>query len=408
MNWSMFFKRDLKFRKRLVRLHHSNAILFFLLSITGLLLYSPFFRSTFPATRVWMKDAHIWIGFISVMPILFYLPKMGKHLLTLRKWKNHRINLYFIFVILFTLILSGLILTFQRHFPPLLSSYSLIIHDIATWIGLPYVIYHSVTRSLWYKRLLYPKEESTNEQDQEPTIIDKSNPLLKRRTFLRRLSGGIIALFTILIVGNWLKTYFPVNKSDLSGGNKMVPLPETDNKLLSSNGKQGEFRYYTITEMPTFTNENWSLTVDGLVDKKLDYNWEQFLQLERSSQLSDFHCITGWSVYNITWEGIPLKKLLEKAGVNQQAKYVKFYSGDGVYTDTLSLSEAMMEDMMVAVLIDGKLISQENGGPVRLITPRLYAYKSVKWLVRIELIEQEHIGYWEKRGYPQNAWVRKY
>lgn len=101
-----------------------------------------------------------------------------------------------------------------------------------------------------------------------------------------------------------------------------------------------------------------------------------------------------------------MKTFLEQAGVQSKANYVKFYSADGVYTDTLSIEQALMSDMLVAVLIDGELITQQNGGPVRLTTPKMYAYKSVKWLNRIELIEKEHIGYWEQRGYDKDAWVK--
>ncbi|MBW7459944.1 molybdopterin-dependent oxidoreductase, partial [Paenibacillus sepulcri] len=162
---------------------------------------------------------------------------------------------------------------------------------------------------------------------------------------------------------------------------------------------------YTVTQIPSFNNSNWSFAVDGLVDKKMNYNWEQFVKLARKVQVSDFHCVTGWSVYSNTWEGIPLKQFLKEAGVQQQAKNVKFYSGDGVYTDSLTLEQADMDDVMVAVLHDGKPIPSDLGGPVRLIVPKMYAYKSVKWLNRIELIPDEHIGYWEQRGYSNDAWV---
>lgn len=129
--------------------------------------------------------------------------------------------------------------------------------------------------------------------------------------------------------------------------------------------------------------------------------------MKRTVQISDFHCVTGWSVYQCTWEGIPLKQLLAAAGVQASAKFVKFYSGDKVYTDALSLSQANGDDIMVAVLMDGKPIPQQLGGPVRLIVPQMYAYKSVKWLQGIELIEKEHMGYWEVRGYDNDAWVGK-
>ncbi|UUZ90370.1 molybdopterin-dependent oxidoreductase [Paenibacillus sp. P25] len=162
-----------------------------------------------------------------------------------------------------------------------------------------------------------------------------------------------------------------------------------------------------MTEIPSFSSDNWKFAVSGLVEKEQAWNWQQFNELKRKVQVSDFHCVTGWSVYKVTWEGIPLAALLDLVQVKPQAKYVKFYSGDGVYTDALSLEQARIEDVMVAVLMDGKPIPQQLGGPVRLIVPKMYAYKSVKWAQAIELIDKEHIGYWEVRGYDNDAWVEK-
>lgn len=182
-----------------------------------------------------------------------------------------------------------------------------------------------------------------------------------------------------------------------------VPLPES--LPPKGGGLEGNFRIYTVTDFPTFTADNWKFALSGLVAKPQTYDWEQFLKLPRKVQVCDFHCVTGWSVYHITYEGIPLKELLALAEPESKAKYVKFYSGDGVYTDALSLEQAHMDDVMVAVLMDGQPIPQKLGGPVRLIVPQMYAYKSVKWLQGIELIEKEHIGYWEVRGYDNDAWV---
>lgn len=184
-----------------------------------------------------------------------------------------------------------------------------------------------------------------------------------------------------------------------------TPLPASSPP--KGGGYEGNFRVYTVTEIPKFTNENWSFTVDGMVDKPVSFKWDEFVKLKRKVQVSDFHCVTGWSVRKVTYEGIPLKTFLEIAGIQKDAKYVKFYSGDGVYTDALTLDQAQMDDVMVAMLMDGELIPSDYGGPVRLIVPRMYAYKAVKWLVRIELIDTPHLGYWQMRGYDTDAWVRK-
>lgn len=401
MNWKLFFARNLKFGRKLTRLHHLNAIMFLVLTLTGFVLFSSYYRSTFPGSRVLVKDLHVWIGFISLLPILFYIPKMTKHLKTLRKRKNHRLNLYTVLSVLAALIVSGLLLTYQRQIPQQLSSFALIVHDLATWFGVPYLIYHSVTRSKWFKNI--------GKARPEPMLIDGENPVLKRRSFLRRLTGGVLVVTFLPLFGNWLKPYLPImggSSSSKSDANELNPLPEPKHPEPLGGGRDGRFRHYTITEVPTFTNDNWSLSIDGLVKKPRKLNWQEFVKLERNVQVSDFHCVTGWSVYNVTWEGIPLKKLLKDSGIDSKANYVKFYSGDGVYTDSLTISQAMQDEMIIAVLMDGELIPQQNGGPVRLITPKMYGYKSVKWLNRIELIKEEHVGYWEKRGYKKDAWVK--
>ncbi|ASN03519.1 molybdopterin-dependent oxidoreductase [Virgibacillus necropolis] len=404
MNWKLFFKRNLNFGKRLVRIHHSNAILFLLLTITGFILFSSTFRSTFPSIRVDVKNIHIWIGFLSLLPILFYLPKITKHLKRLRKRMNHRTNLYAVLTILGLLIISGLFLTFHRTFPPFISSFMLFIHDLSTWVGIPYIVYHSITRSKWFKRF------ENNPPLNVPTSIEDHNPMLKRRTFMRKCTGGLLVVISLPFIGSWLKPYFPA-LGNLQGEVKAnqfkpLPTPKPKSKPPIGGGRNGQFRYYTVTEMPTLTNENWSFIMDGLVEKSQTYRWKDFLKVGRDVQVSNFHCVTGWSVYDVTWEGIPLKRFLQEVGVKPEAKYVKFYSADGVYTDTLTIDQAMLDDVMVATLIDGELISKKNGGPVRLIVPKMYAYKSVKWLNRIELIDNEHVGFWEQRGYSKDAWVK--
>ncbi|MFZ3579120.1 molybdopterin-dependent oxidoreductase [Virgibacillus sp. DJP39] len=408
MNWRLFFKRNLNFGKKLVRIHHSNALLFLILSITGLVLFSAAFRSTFPDIRVDVKNIHIWFGFISVIPLFAYFPKIRRHLKRLRKRINHRNNLFAVIILLVALLVSGLFLTFHRVFPPVISSIMLFIHDLATWIGVPYLIYHSITRSKWFKRL--EKGQLQNEREIHPTPVEDHNPILKRRTFLHKVTGGLIAVLSLPLIISWFKPYFPSFGGSLTDVEtnhfEPLPKPKPKSKPPIGGGRDGQFRYYTVTEMPTLTSESWGLTIDGLVERPKNYQWKEFLNLGRDVQVSDFHCVTGWSVYNVTWEGIPLKKLLENAGVKPDANYLKFYSADGVYTDTLTVEQAMIDDVIVAVLIDGELISRQNGGPVRLIVPKMYAYKSVKWLNRIELIDNEHIGYWEKRGYAKDAWVK--
>ncbi|MEB4792482.1 molybdopterin-dependent oxidoreductase, partial [Paenibacillus chondroitinus] len=239
----------------------------------------------------------------------------------------------------------------------------------------------------------------------------KASPIT-RASFLRLAAGLVLVIAVGPAFYRWIKGAFDTGGSSTAeyvagDGNSMLPPPAPlpDSAAVVGGGAKGNFRIYTVTEIPAFSSETWQFAISGLVDKPAVWNWEEFLKLKRTVQVSNFHCVTGWSIYNCTWEGIPLKQLLAAAGVQSKAKFVKFYSGDKVYTDALSLEQADGDDIMVAVMLDGKPIPQKLGGPVRLIVPQMYAYKSVKWLQAIELIEKEHMGYWEVRGYDNDAWV---
>ncbi|MGI8316381.1 molybdopterin-dependent oxidoreductase [Halobacillus mangrovi] len=410
MDKSVFYQLQKKYSQKLKQIHHWNAILFTFLSFTGLILVSSDFRQWVPQVRIWVKDVHIWAGFVSILPLVFYGPKMIRHLQTLKKRKANRQNLYIVLFILLSLILSGLILTYHRSFAPWFSSFALIVHDLMTWIGVPYLLYHSITRSLWFKKLEKRRIEKLREKRM---IIEDGNPILSRRSLLRRGTGAAIALIFTPFIYQWVKPYLgspssppPSSPLPLTEVFSPLPSPAPKSKPPIGGGRRGSFRYYTVTTMPEITDKNFSFKIDGLVDQPQSWNWKQFVELNRDVQVSNFHCVTGWSVYDVRWEGIKLKDLLERVGINKEAKYVKFYSQDGVYTDTLTIDQSMGDDIIVAMLIDGELIENRNGGPVRLIVPKMYAYKSVKWLNRIELIDHEHIGYWEKRGYDKDAWIK--
>lgn len=411
MDWRLFFKRHLKFGQKLKRYHHGNAILFLLLTITGFLLFSEAFRTGFPTIRVMVRISHIGLGILSCFPFLFYLPKMTRHLNTLKNKVFHRSTLFLVLVLLTLLISSGLVLVFHRDFPPFVSTLALFIHDFSTIVGVPYVTYHSFTRSRWFKRWATPKRKRV-EKLETPHLIEEGNPILKRRSFLKLTAGTAVVLIYAPFFMRWLQVVMPTSTPSTSspvekGGFKPLPHPAPDSLPPKGGGRSGQFRYYTVTEIPKLNDHNFRFTINGLVDHPCTYDWNSFIQLKRSVQVSNFHCVTGWNVNQITWEGLPLHQLLTQVGVKPQAKYVKFYSADGVYTDTLTIEQARMSDVMVAVLIDGKLIEEVNGGPVRLIVPGMYGYKSVKWLSRIELLDHDQTGYWEARGYPKNAWVQK-
>jgi hypothetical protein len=398
--------------KFLVKLHKWNAWVIILLTISGIVLSIGTIRGDLGQGRVWLKQIHIWAGVLSTILVVLYLPYMRRHLKQIRNKPGQKINLSVMLFLLAGWIISGIILWQGRQFTPRWSTAALAVHDIFTWIGIPYALFHSITRSRWVK---VPNKRTVKAEETVIRPVITGKPFYSRREFLRWGVGvGTVVIIGPLFV-KWLgSNIFNTGNGDVGGvlteadGSplRLAPVPLADSVAVIGGGAEGRFRVYTVTPIPKFASESWNFYIKGLVEKPLEFNWAQFLELKRKVQVSDFHCVTGWSVYHNTWEGIPLSALMDMAGVQSKGKFVKFYSGDGVYTDGLSVETARGEDIMVAVLHDGKPISAELGGPVRLIVPKMYAYKSVKWLQGIELIEKEHFGYWEVRGYDNDAWIK--
>jgi sulfoxide reductase catalytic subunit YedY len=447
------------YAQKLRKLHAWNGWLVLLLTITGILLFLPLFRLTFPQTRVWTKQLHIILGLVSLIPLIMYTPMIVKHMKQIRRKAVQKWNLRIVLLILVGWAVSGLILWQFRQFPPQVNNAALLVHDLISWVGIPYVIFHSVTRMRWVKRADFKPSIERSVEDGavtrseagaqgEPTEVladhtavasatlmsmqqrlreeaNSNRPKIPRRIFIQWVLGLLLVVSVGPYFYRWLKRTFDnggsalediltnsdgaIHPLEATANSQMipppVPLPESSPPI--GGGARGNFRIYTVTRMPDSRAETWSFEISGLVDKPIAYNWDEFMKLPREVQVSHFHCVTGWSIYDCTWEGIKLSALLDLAGVKSTAKVVKFYSGDGVYTDTLTLEQARLDDVMVVCLLDGKPIPKKLGGPVRLIVPQMYAYKSVKWLQGIELQEEEEDGYWIVRGYDKDAWVSK-
>jgi DMSO/TMAO reductase YedYZ molybdopterin-dependent catalytic subunit len=119
----------------------------------------------------------------------------------------------------------------------------------------------------------------------------------------------------------------------------------------------------------------------------------------------DFQCVTGWRVPDVAWKGVKVADLLESAGVQPGAAAIRLFSFDGVYTESLTLEQARRDDVLVVYEMEGAPVSRAHGGPVRLLMAPMYGYKSIKWLDRIEVVDEVVPGYWEERGYDIDAWV---
>jgi DMSO/TMAO reductase YedYZ molybdopterin-dependent catalytic subunit len=180
-------------------------------------------------------------------------------------------------------------------------------------------------------------------------------------------------------------------------------LPDSVESIVPSSG----WRIYTIgNSIPRIDPAAYRLTITGAVERPVTYTLDDLRALPRAEQVSDFHCVTGWSVHDVHWTGIRFRDLLAEAGLRFDAKALRFVSDEVPYDDTLSLPQAFASDAMLALDMDEKPLSAPHGYPARVVMPQMYGYKSVKWVTAIEVQPHlDHVGYWEQRGYDEDAWV---
>jgi DMSO/TMAO reductase YedYZ molybdopterin-dependent catalytic subunit len=151
---------------------------------------------------------------------------------------------------------------------------------------------------------------------------------------------------------------------------------------------------------PEISLDRWKFAIGGRVARPVEWNWEEFQKLPRVKVFSDFHCVTRWSRLGNLWEGVSTRALIEQAGgALPDAHFALAHGYDGGWTTNMPLEAFLAEDALVAFLHDGEPISTEHGGPARLIVPRLYAWKSAKWVAGVELLDRDRAGFWERNGY---------
>ncbi len=176
----------------------------------------------------------------------------------------------------------------------------------------------------------------------------------------------------------------------------------------------GRFRIYSVTgQLPSRSAADYRLAVDGLVERPSSFDIDAIRHdLPQVDLVRDFQCVTGWRVREVPWKGVTVSSVLDAVGgVKGGATHLRFWSFDGTYTETLTLEQAQRDDVLVAHELQGKPVTSEHGGPVRLYVAPMYGYKSLKWLERIEVVDKlddpTDPGYWERRGYDTDAWVGK-
>jgi len=164
-----------------------------------------------------------------------------------------------------------------------------------------------------------------------------------------------------------------------------------------------------LGEVPEVPLDQWQLEIAGLVDNPVTLSWADFLALPQVDDVSDFHCVTTWSRFDNHWRGVRFKTLAELVVPAENARHVLCTGSDHQpgtqipYTTNLPLARAVEDDVLLVHTWQGQPLPREHGGPVRMITPKLYAWKGAKWIRKIEFLASDQKGFWEVRGYSNSA-----
>ncbi len=209
-----------------------------------------------------------------------------------------------------------------------------------------------------------------------------------RRDSIVLIAGTAVTLLSALYLGSLTKLSSAVEKV-------LSILPPGQYEVAS-------LRKLHIGLPKPFNEETWTLEVEGLVERPLSLSYMEVMNLPRAMRFSSFHCVTGWSKLMNAWEGTLLSTIMRKSRPLKQANYATIECENG-YSTSLPLSDLALDDVMLAYRLDNAELSHSHGGPLRLVVPHKYAYKSAKWVRKIRFTETQELGYWETRGYSNTA-----
>ncbi|MFD9690641.1 molybdopterin-dependent oxidoreductase [Kitasatospora sp. NPDC059146] len=215
-----------------------------------------------------------------------------------------------------------------------------------------------------------------------------------RRMLLGTFAAGMAGLAAAPpLQRGWEKLLGAASQHDPTGLTGLLPDP-------------GGFRYYSIVgSVPRKDETDYSLRIDGLVDRPRSYTLPDLRALPQTRIVRDVLCTDGWRVDGTPFQGVRLADLLDAAGVRTEGKALRFTCFDGAYSESLTLEQARRPDVLVALTMQDRPISHEHGGPARLYVAPMYFYKSAKWLSGITVTDRVIPGYWEEYGYAVDGWL---
>jgi DMSO/TMAO reductase YedYZ molybdopterin-dependent catalytic subunit len=185
-------------------------------------------------------------------------------------------------------------------------------------------------------------------------------------------------------------------------GDGVIVSPDTrrENRIPPRQSRTLKWPVLDASGAPSIDLATWRLSLEGVVAKPVSWTWTEFQALPRVKVFADFHCVTRWSRLGNLWEGVAVRELVDRAGgLRPKVRFAVAYGYDYGFTTNLPVEHLVAEDALVALTHDGEPLSTEHGGPARLIVPRLYAWKSAKWVAGIEFRESDRAGFWEQNGY---------
>jgi len=153
---------------------------------------------------------------------------------------------------------------------------------------------------------------------------------------------------------------------------------------------------------PEISEMDWRLEIGGLVEEPMELDWAGLMALPQAEEVSDFHCVTTWSKYDCRWGGVPMAEILDRVRPADEARFVFLVSYDG-YTTNFAIDALFAPGVFLATSLDGETLPARYGGPVRVVVPQLFGWKSAKFVKAIEFRAEDELGYWEKRGYSDTA-----
>jgi DMSO/TMAO reductase YedYZ molybdopterin-dependent catalytic subunit len=228
----------------------------------------------------------------------------------------------------------------------------------------------------------YQLRNAINEKEQTPINVERRNSIII-------MGGAVLAFITSL----FLQAAPKIGSDDTGLPGTLPPGQSEIDRLKVLSAGIG---------IPPFDPETWRFEVTGNVENPIQLSLGEFRALPTVIRLADFHCVTGWTKFDNLWEGVSFKHIVDLAGLKSNARFVTIGCLGG-YTTSLPVSELVRDDVLLAYWLDNIELPREHGGPLRLVVPFKYGYKSAKWVFRVKFTEFQELGYWEQRGYSNTA-----